>query len=149
LGFGKVIPQYIKTSRYITQSKREIDILISIFNGNIILPTRQAKFDKFVKAFNLWVTKGKIILSPLVMKNKFILASLNDSWLSGFTDAEWCFTCSIGEKKGFSFNFNIAQKGDINIEFLKHLSLLFKVGIVSKHSVENVYEFRINGVKNC
>lgn len=40
LGFGKVISQSAKTSRYVTQSKKEIDIIISIFNGNIVLPSR-------------------------------------------------------------------------------------------------------------
>jgi LAGLIDADG endonuclease len=53
LGFGKVIPQSAITSRYVTQNKREIDIIISIFNGNIILPSRQQKFATFIKGFNI------------------------------------------------------------------------------------------------
>ena len=46
---------------------------------------------------------------------------------------EGCFTCSIGEKRGFSFNFNISQKWEINLTVLEHLSVLFKNGIVSRH----------------
>lgn len=149
LGFGKVIAQSVNTSRYVTQSKREIDILISILNGNIVLPSRQEKFNNFIKGFNSWVTKGKIKLDTVVTKNMFILPSLDNSWLAGFTDAEGCFTCSISEKKGYSINFNIAQKGEINVKILEHICLLFKCGIVSKHAVENVYEYRIGGVKNC
>jgi len=53
------------------------------------------------------------------------------------------------KKKGFSFNFNISQKWEINIKILEHFSLLFNKGIVSKHSEENTYEFRIGGVNNC
>jgi hypothetical protein len=53
LGFGKVIPQSAITSRYVTQNKREIDIIISIFNGNIILPSRQQKFATFIEGFNI------------------------------------------------------------------------------------------------
>jgi len=53
LGFGKVIPQSAITSRYVTQNKREIDIIISIFNGNIILPSRQQKFAIFIEGFNI------------------------------------------------------------------------------------------------
>jgi hypothetical protein len=53
LGFGKVISQSVKTSRYITQSKKEIEIIIKIFNGNIILPTKQVRFEKFILAFNI------------------------------------------------------------------------------------------------
>ncbi|RYE15283.1 MAG: hypothetical protein EOP34_03815 [Rickettsiales bacterium] len=44
------------------------------------------------------------------MNNRPILPTLNDAWFAGFTDGEGCFTCSIGEKKGFSFNFNISQR---------------------------------------
>ena len=148
LGFGKVIAQSVTTSRYITQSKKEIDIIISIFNGNIVLPSIYNKLDKFIKGFNNWVTKGRIRLDPVEIKNNLNLPSLDNSWLAGFTDGEGCFTCSI-KKKGFSFNFIIAQKWDINVKVFEHLRFLFGKGIISKHSVENVYEYRVGGVKNC
>ena len=149
LGFGKVIPQSLKVSRYVTQSKKEIEVIINLFNGNIILPTRKEKLGKFIQGFNIWANKGNIRLQPIVFIENFILPSLNNSWLGGFTEGEGCFTCSIGEKKGYSFNYSIAQKGESNIVILKHISLLFKAGIVSNHSVKNVYEYRIAGVKNC
>jgi len=149
LGFGKVIPQSAITSRYVTQNKKEIDIIISLFNGNLVLPQRKAKFDLFVKGFNKWVTKGRILLEPIVINNRSILPTLNDAWFAGFTDGEGCFTCSIGETKGFTFNFNISQKWEINLKVLEHFSVLFRNGIVSRHSVENVYEFRVGGVNNC
>ena len=149
LGFGKVIPQSAITSRYVTQNKREIDIIISIFNGNIILPSRQQKFATFIEGFNIWAIKGKIRLDPVELKNRFLLPTLNNAWLAGFTDGEGCFTCSIHDKKGFSFNFNISQKLESNIKILEHFCTLFKGGIVSKHHQENTYEFRIGGLNNC
>ena len=149
LGFGKVIRQSAITSRYVTQNKKEIDILVSLFNGNLVLPKRQETFDLFVKGFNKWVTKGRILLEPLVINNRPILPTLNDAWFAGFTDGEGCFTCSIDEKRGFSFNFNISQKWEINLTVLEHFSVLFKNGIVSRHSEENTYEFRLGGVNNC
>jgi len=151
LGFGKVIRQSAITSRYITQNKKEIDIIISIFNGNLVLPKRQERFDTFVKGFNKWVTIGRILLEPVVIKNRPIIPTLDDAWFSGFTDGApgGSFTCSIGEKKGFSFNFNISQKWEINIKVLEHFCVLFKGGFVSRHSVDNVYEFRIGGINNC
>nr|YP_009445530.1 LAGLIDADG endonuclease [Bipolaris cookei]ATV95696.1 LAGLIDADG endonuclease [Bipolaris cookei] len=149
LGFGKVIPQSAITSRYVTQNKKEIDIIISLFNGNLVLPKRQETFDLFVKGFNKWVTKGRILLEPVVINNRPILPTLNDAWFAGFTDGEGCFTCSIGEKRGFSFNFNISQKWEINLTVLEHFNVLFKNGIVSRHSEENTYEFRLGGVNNC
>lgn len=149
LGFGKVIRQSAITSRYVTQNKKEIDILVSLFNGNLVLPKRQETFDLFVKGFNKWVTKGRILLEPVVINNRPILPTLNDAWFAGFTDGEGCFTCSIGEKRGFSFNFNISQKWEINLTVLEHFGVLFKNGIVSRHSEENTYEFRLGGVNNC
>lgn len=149
LGFGKVIPQSLLTSRYVTQNKKEIEIIISILNGNIVLPSVHQKFDKFVKGFNIWCNQGRIRLNTVILKKNLNLPSLNNSWLSGFTDAEGCFTCSISEKGDYSFNFNIAQKWENNKYILEHLSLLFNAGKVTKHLVENVYEYRIGGVKNC
>jgi hypothetical protein len=149
LGFGKVIPKSAITSRYVTQNKKEIDIVISIFNGNLVLPKRQENFNTFVEGFNKWVIKGKILLEPVVINNRSILPTLNDAWFAGFTDGEGCFTCSIGEKKVFSFNFNITQKWEINIKILEHLCVLFKGGIVFKHSEYNTYELKIGGLNNC
>lgn len=90
--------------------------------------------DLFGKGFNIWVTIGRIQLKPVVIKYIPVLTTLNDAWFAGFTDGECCFTCSIGEKRGFSFNFNITQKWEINITILEHFSVLFKNGIVSRHS---------------
>jgi len=149
LGFGKVISQSLKTSRYVTQSKKEIEVIIKIFNGNIILPSKQDKLEKFITAFNIWVNKGTIRLEPITLIKADIKPSLDNSWLAGFTDGEGCFTCSIGDNKGFSFNYNIAQKGKNNLEVLKHLVVLFKGGIVSNHFVKDIYEYRIAGVKTC
>lgn len=149
LGFGKVIPQSANTSRYVIQNKKEIELIIHLFNGNIILPSRKTKFKSFVKGFNNWVTKGRIILNPVELIHRDILPSLNDSWFTGFTDAEGCFTCSIGKDKGFSLNFNISQKWEENIVILQHLCVLFNAGIVSKHTADNVNEYRIGGIKNC
>jgi hypothetical protein len=150
LGFGKVIPQSKTTSRYVTQNKKEIELFVYLFNGNLILPRRKEKFEEFVKGFNAWVSKGNIRLDTVEIKYTSILPSLDNHWLSGFTDGEGCFTCSINNDKGFSFNFNIAQKWEQNVNILKHLCLLFNGGKVSKHtSSHNAYEYRISGLDNC
>ena len=149
LGFGKVISQSVKTSRYVTQSKKEIEIIISLFNGNLILPTRKNQLNKYIDGFNIWASKGNIRLEPIVLIDNHIKPSLSNSWLAGFTDGEGCFTCSIGNKKEYSFNYNIAQKGENNIIILEHVCSMFKAGKVSNHFVKNVYEYRITGVKAC
>ena len=149
LGFGKVIAQSLKCSRYVTQNKKEIEIIISIFNGNTILPAQKKKLEIFIKAFNSWASKGEIRLKTVLLKKTSLLPSLSNSWLAGFTDGEGCFTCSIGEKKGFSFNFSIAQKGENNKVILQELCFLFKGGLVSSHHVKDVFEYRITGVRAC
>jgi hypothetical protein len=53
LGFGKVIAQSIKTCRYVTQSKTEINLLIHLFNGNIVLPSNQIRLHAFINGFNV------------------------------------------------------------------------------------------------
>lgn len=148
LGFGKVISQSVKTSRYVTQSKKEIEVIISLFNGNIVLPSRKKIFAKFVEGFNLWVNKGTIRLDKVEFINNSILPDLNNNWLAGFTDREGCFTSSIGDKK-YTFNYNIAQKWEENVVVLEAICKLFGVGKVSPHNVKNVYEYRVNGIKAC
>ena len=149
LGFGKVIAQSKITSRYVTQNKKEIELFIHLFNGNLILPRRKEKFEEFVKGFNIWVTKGRIQLDTVEIIHTSILPSLDNHWLSGFTDGEGCFTCSINKDKGFSFNFNISQKWEQNVKILEHLCLLFNGGKVSKYTSEDAYEYRIGGLENC
>lgn len=148
LGFGKVISQSVKTSRYVTQSKLEIDIIISLFNGNIILPTRRKNLELFIKGFNSWQCKGKIRLKSVEFMDNFVNVTLDNSWLAGFTDAEGCFSCSI-KKKSYSINYSIAQKGYSNIIILNQIRSLFNSGKVNNHSVKDVYEYRINGTKQC
>jgi len=53
LGFGKVINQSATTSRYICQAKLDIELIIYLFNGNLILPSRQESFQKYVEGFNI------------------------------------------------------------------------------------------------
>ena len=60
LGFGRVIPQSAITSRYVTQNKKEIDIIISLFNGNLVLLFFSSNFieitskKKSKKTRNIW-----------------------------------------------------------------------------------------------
>ena len=92
LGFGKVIKQGKRTSRFIVQDKRGLELIVSLFNGNLILPTRQRQFIEFMKAYNSKANNGKIQVSVITPIQSTILPSLSDGWLSGLTDSEGCFT---------------------------------------------------------
>ena len=111
LGFGTVIKQGLRTSRYVVQDLTNLYLIILLFNGNIVLPTRKKNFNLFLDIFNKKIIKGSTrnnifnTLSenktpascPAEVEFKFKdnLPSINDSWLSGFTDAEGCFTVSF------------------------------------------------------
>nr|YP_010470466.1 LAGLIDADG endonuclease [Inonotus hispidus]UVF37954.1 LAGLIDADG endonuclease [Inonotus hispidus] len=192
LGFGKVIKQGKRTSRFIVQDIKNIYLLILLFNGNIVLPTRKFKFRAFLNSFNEKINKGKIKSSSIFSSNnnefklsfnlsdltspnvnnanlnilnlasqkqvkliKFvdskILPSLNNSWLSGFTDAEGCFTVSFLSKpsNAFRLRYIVSQKGDENLPVLSHLILLFKGGVIEAHSAKSNYSYILSGKDNC
>ena len=150
LGFGKVISQSVITSRFVCQDKLGIELIIYLFNGNLVFPSKQKSFEKFIDGFNIWCSKGRIKLNQITFIPSTILPDLTNSWLAGFTDGEGCFTVSIlSNSVAFRFRFILTQKGEINIPILNHLVTLFKGGRVEPHSVKNVYEYRINGLKAC
>ena len=46
LGFGSINKQNKNVDRFIVQKKSDIDIIIYIFNGNIVLPSKKQQFNK-------------------------------------------------------------------------------------------------------
>ena len=95
LGFGVVRAQDSKnnTHCYIVYDKKNILKLISIFNGNIFLESKKEQFKLWLNAFNLKYKENILYL------DKEFKPSLKDAWLSGFTDAEGSFTCSVDDNK--------------------------------------------------
>ena len=91
LGFGSVSVQdkNNKTHHFRVRNKKDIFKLISIFNGNIITHFKLNQFKVWLEAFN---KKYKMNVEYLECKHKL---SLDNAWLSGFTDAEGCFTSSV------------------------------------------------------
>ena len=150
LGFGKVVKQGKRTHRFIVQDIKSIYLIILLFNGNIVLPSRKKIFKKFIENFNLKINSGKInyhVVEPIDYK---LLPSLNNSWLSGFTDAEGCFTVSfLSNSNAFRLRYILSQKGDMNLPILSHLILLFKAGTIEAHSVKNNYSYILSGEKVC
>lgn len=121
LGFGVVRVQDSSnnTHYYRVRDKNNILKLISIFNGNIFLDTRKEQFKLWLSAFNLKYKENILYL------DKEFKPSLNDAWLSGFTDAEGCFTCSIYDNKSKSaklvrLRYILSQKG--KSESMDHLA---------------------------
>ena len=156
LGFGKVIQQSIKqnTHRFIVQDIKNIHLICLLFNGNMVFPTRNARFLTFLSSFNeRLIRKNLKTITPL---DTCVLPSLQDGWLSGITDggAAGSFTCSLlSSSSAFRYRFILTQKWEANKYVLEHILKIFKEysieGSVVSHHGENVWEVRINGLKNC
>lgn len=107
LKIGKVKDFYdnkdnYKYSRYIVSENKGIFLLYLLLNGNLVLQSRINQLTKWNIALNnatrfdysLFYTKQV----PIKLENSK-QPSLNDGWLSGFTDAEGCFSVKIGNEK--------------------------------------------------
>ena len=172
LGFGKVIKQGKRTSRYIVQDMQNLTYLLHLFNGNLILPSRKNYFVKFLETYNArceksWRRKGEAPMDPDPAGNHYknpnsieyirseIMPSLNDAWLCGFTDAEGCFTLSFLKNHDkeysnvFRLRYLVSQKGGNILPIFSHLILLFQSGRIEEHSNKSNYSYVISGNKNC
>ena len=159
LGFGKVIKQSIKnnTHRFVVQDIKNLIILCNLFNGNMVFPTRNAKFIIFLSAVNEKLLKKN--MNKISIIDNLVLPSLNDAWLSGISDGEASFTCSILSEpnRGYRFRYILTQKWDSNKPTLELINKLFGINgdtgaVYSHHESKNnfnIWELRINGVKNC
>jgi len=165
LNMGSVIAQGKRVYRFVVYKREHIELLIQLFNGNLVLPSRKAQFALFVNAFNAKnkITSGASAPCSVLSENDFslkeskrieyqassILPSLEDQWLLGFTEAEGCFTISfLSNSKAYRTRFIISQKGDVNLPVLSHLILLFNTGKVEGHSQKDNYSFVVSGLKN-
>jgi len=155
LGFGKVISQSTKqkTHRFVIQDYKNLYLICLLFNGNMVFPTRNGRFLTFLSSFNEKVIKNKEkVILPLY---NTVLPSLNDGWISGITDGEGSFTCSIlSNSNAFRFRYILTQKWEANVLVLEHIKNIFeaigaKGTVVPHHAAENIWELRINGLKNC
>lgn len=143
-GFGSVIKQGHNTHRFIVQDKINLYLLIILFNGNIVLPSKFIQFIKFVKIYNTISSK----YSNIKIITSLIVPTYYDYWLCGFTDAEGCFTCSLlGNSTAYRFRFVLAQSQEINKPVLMYIAELIK-GTVRPHSVKGVYVITVNGIRN-
>jgi hypothetical protein len=121
LGFGSVSIQdkINKTHHYRVRDKKNIFKLIQIFNGNIVTKYKLNQFKVWVNAFN------KVYKTNIQFTEDKSELTLDNAWLSGFTDAEGCFTsCTSVSKSTGQFittvRYVISQKDDI--EFSKDLA---------------------------
>lgn len=152
LGFGSVIKQGPRTSRYVIQNLEDLYKVLLILNGNIVLPNRQKRLLAMLEIFNEKAKKNikKRDIQVICPVFSEIRPTLKDAWFSGFTDAEGCFTISFLRGSSiYRIRFMVSQTGRENLPVLSHFVLLFKVGQIEMHSQKNHFMFIISGSKNC
>lgn len=91
LGFGTVRVQDKKnqTHCFKVSNKDGLFKIISILNGNLYLESRKEQFKLWLFAYN------KLYKQEISYIENLSKPSLDNAWLSGFTDAVGSFTCSI------------------------------------------------------
>lgn len=125
LGYGRiqriVKPENSIYYRYYTSKRENIERLVNLFNGNLILEKRQQQFEKLLNDIEqMW--NLKIFLKPWKMK-----PSLNTAWLTGFVEGDGGFYTNQGNnfirghypngrvRYGFFLKFYITQKSEQNV----------------------------------
>lgn len=144
LGFGSVVVQdkINKTHHYRVRDKNNILKLINIFNGNIITKYKNNQFLLWLEGYNKKYNENIKFIEP---KFGAPLVNLNNAWLSGFTDAEGCFTCSVLTSKegrtSVTVRYVVSQKDDK--EFSQDLANLIN-GYITHIKSYNGYNTVVN-----
>ena len=143
LGFGRINKQGPRTSRFVVEDTASVALLVALFNGNLVFPIKLSSFALFLEAFNKRSRAQAVEFIP-----SLVIPTIHDYWLSGITDAEGCFNCSLlGNSKAYRFRFLLAQLGEANLTVLRHITTLIG-GVVHTHSKPGVNELIVNGARN-
>jgi hypothetical protein len=98
LGIGQIHKTKQDVFVYQVTSSADLRLIIAIFNGHLIVPSRMARFETFVAGYNLQQVKSLVDpnLHPYIqLKPNLLCPSLLNNWLRGYTEAEGCFSCTI------------------------------------------------------
>jgi hypothetical protein len=142
LGFGDV--NYNKQSNcyvFIIKRLEHVRAIILLFNGNMVLPSREARFHAFLKSYN---ARADTVSIPYV--GRTLLPTLQDTWLLGFTEAEGCFHARRNAGS-FVTLYSLSQNGKDNLAVFTHIINLFGKGRIEGPTQNNHYELVISGVK--
>nr|AIT94652.1 putative LAGLIDADG homing endonuclease [Chlorosarcina brevispinosa] len=150
LGFGRVSNSETY-SRFSVEDKRGLQRIISIFNGNLVLPKRQSQFRE-------WVLKGKRIQHPnFLLSDRRTFPSLETGWLSGFMEAEGCFYAGFTQPaQRYTISSRLIQKVTITQkdeagerEILKSIGQLFgKDSKLSLAKKPDSYRIELSSLKS-
>jgi len=122
IGFGTVSKSG-EYWRYIVADQKNIDRLISLFNGNLLFDKTNARFLSWITARNTRFTPDQQIPYKVPsIKEVFLSGNFSSifhtAWLAGFTDADGCFSVNKNIDQRYSLGYRIRlryildQKGE-------------------------------------
>lgn len=132
--------------RWMVDDPSHILLLAFLFNGNLAQNHR-------IKQLALWVNalNNRFGSETIKLNNTPVSITLQDGWLSGFTDAEGCFNVSITENSRYTsglvikMRYMLDQKDSV---ILNKIYVLFGFGKVRLRSgTSNVYRYTATGFK--
>jgi hypothetical protein len=133
--------------RLIVDNPSHILLLAFLFNGNLALTHRVQQLSLWVKALN-----NRFGENTLLFINIAISVTLQDAWLSGFTDAEGCFNVSITSNERYTLKnvirmrYLLDQKDSSILLVIQKLFGFGKVTLRSK--TDSVYRYTVTGFKS-
>jgi len=132
--------------RWMVDEPSHILLLAFLFNGNLALDNR-------IKQLALWVNalNNRFGSDTIKLNNTPVSITLQDAWLSGFTDAEGCFNVSITANTRYTLGYVIKMRYLLDQKdnlILNKICELFGFGKVTLRSgTDNVYRYTATGFK--
>lgn len=133
--------------RLIVDNPSHILLLAYLFNGNLAISHRIKQLSLWVQALNNRFGKNTILFNDITVR-----LTLQDAWLSGFTDAEGCFNVSITSNARYALGYVIKMRYILDQKdncILLVIQNLFRFGKVTERSKTNgVYRYTATGFKS-
>lgn len=133
--------------RLIVDNPSHILLLAHLFNGNLAISHR-------IQQLSLWVQvlHRRFGENTILFMNRPVSITLQDAWLSGFTDAEGCFNVSITYNERYTLSHVIKMRYLLDQKdstILLKIQNLFEFGKVTLRSkTEGVYRYTVTGFKS-
>lgn len=148
LGFGRVYLSKTRPSECFLKISNEKNLLkiIHLLNGNLCSVKRRKQFKIFLEMFNKKYNRS------ISLKLGGPSVSLDTAWLSGFIDAEGCFSCHVSKRRVNSRyytvhpTFYISQKTQHIIEDIRNLFMKTQSNVYWESSWDG-YTFKSSGEK--
>ena len=133
--------------RWIVDNPSDILLLAFLFNGNLAITHRIQQLALWVQCLN-----HRFGANTIEFINTAVSVTLQDGWLSGFTDAEGCFNVSITSNARYALGhvvkmrYLLDQKDSAILHTIQDLFGFGKVTIRSK--TDGVYRYTATGFKS-